>query len=149
LRKRSSYARTETYRTTPEKSVIGAKAPISSNDGESLAAVRAETENCEGVVEGRRALDAQPAHDGKARSIDDGKILVTVRDFNMPGGFQVRHAYRFDCCNAGSHAFPEPLRGLSPDAVPQQGPSLHQHVIGSEQRLATFKDDLCTGIAGV
>jgi len=91
--------------------------PISSQNSESTAAVRAETEDGEVIVEGGRALDAQPAHDGEARSINERKVLVTKRDSNLPGCFRISRADWFDDGGAGAQTFPEPFGRPSSNTV--------------------------------
>jgi len=46
---------------------------ISSQCGESAAAIRTEAEDGEVVVKGSHAIDTESSHDGEARSIDERK----------------------------------------------------------------------------
>ena len=98
----------------------------SPKNSKSPAAVGAESEYSKVIVEGSRALDAEPAHDGEAGSIDNGKVLVAIGDPNQPGSFQIRHADWFDSGRSVAQTFPEPLGSLAPDPVPQQSPGFEQ-----------------------
>jgi len=60
--------------------------------------VRAKAINRKIVVEGSRPLNAQPAHDSEARSVDNRKILIAIGHPDLPGSFQVRYA---DCLHNG------------------------------------------------
>jgi hypothetical protein len=47
-------------------------------------------------IEGRNAVNTETPHYGEAGAVDDGKILVTPRNANIPGNLQVRQSNRLD-----------------------------------------------------
>jgi hypothetical protein len=65
-----------------------------SDDREGKAALWTETKYGEVVIERSHPRDAEPAHHSKARSINDGKVLIFIRESNLPGDLQIRHADR-------------------------------------------------------
>ena len=98
------------------------------------------------VIYGCHALDSEPPHHREARSINYGKVLVTVSEPNLPSSFQIGYADRFYCGRSVSYAFPKSLGGVALDSVPEQRPRLHQHMIGGEQRLTGLKDALARAL---
>jgi hypothetical protein len=52
------------------------------------------------VVQRCCALDSQPAHDGKTRSVHAGKILIRPSKSNLPSSFKVGRTYGFDGNNS-------------------------------------------------
>jgi len=115
----------------------------------SMALLRAVPKDCKVIVEGSSALDAQAAHDGKAGSVDEGKVLISKGMPNLPGNFQIRQHYRFNRGHSAAQAFPKTICGRSMNSVTKQHPGFHQHMIGCQQRLATRQDRFRVGVIDV
>ena len=47
-------------------------------------------------IEGGDSVNTETPHYSEAGAVDDGKILVTPRNANIPGKLQVRQSDRFD-----------------------------------------------------
>ena len=47
-------------------------------------------------IEGRDPVNTETPHYSETSAVDDGKILVTPRNANIPGNLQVRQSGRFD-----------------------------------------------------
>jgi hypothetical protein len=108
------------------------------NDGKRSAAVWAEAKDGKVVIEGSRALDPKTAHHRETCSVDDREILVTIRDADLPGGFQIRCA---DCLynrHAVAQALPEPFGGTAADSMPDQRPRFDQDMIANPCKGHSF-----------
>ena len=60
----------------------------------------------------------ETAHDRETCSVDDREIPVTIRDADLPGGFQVRCADRLYNRYAVAQALPEPFGGTAAERTP-------------------------------
>ena len=72
------------------------------------------------LIEGRRPLDPQPAHDRKTGPIDQRKILVSPRQPDLPRSLQIGYPHRLQHRNPTAHPVPESLRSQPPQTMPQQ-----------------------------
>jgi len=120
-----------------------------SKDGESAAVAGTKAKDREMLVEGGSLFYTEPAHDGKAGPIDHGEILVFPGEADLPGGFKIGGTDRFDHGEAAPQSFPELLRRPAVEAISNQSPRLHQHVIGSNQRFSGAKNSSGAGIVDI
>jgi hypothetical protein len=133
-----------TYPSAAQKSSMD-----SWNYRKSSPPVRPKAKDREIIVERSRALDREPTHDCETCSIDDRKVLVTIGDSDLPGGFQVCYANCLKKCNTLAQPFPESLCCMAADTMSKQRPRLDQDVIGCYQLLAAGKNRFRAGIAFV
>ena len=127
-----------------------AKGPlVLSKNSESPAPVRTEAKNGKIIIEGRRTLDAEPPHNRKTGSVNQGEILIAVRNPDLPGRFDVRHADGFDSRDASPQSLPESFRCLAADPVADQGPGFNEDMIACNERLAGRQNVLGAAIARI
>ena len=74
-------------------------------------------------------LDPEAAHDGKTCPIDQREILIGIGQSNLPGGFQVRWADRFNCSGAISQSIPKTFRRATVNPRAQKSPCLREDVV--------------------
>jgi hypothetical protein len=107
-----------------------------SNDGEGLAALRAETKDCKMVIQGCGARDTQSTHYRKACAIHNGEVLILPIETYLPSRFQIRRACYFDGRGSLAEYPPEPIGNVAAKPTAQQHPGFNQNVVGGYQRLA-------------
>ena len=73
-------------------------------------------------IQGVGPVNTETPHYSEAGAIDDGKILITPRNANIPGNLQVRQSNRFDYGNPTPQAFPKTLRCFAVKFVVKQCP---------------------------
>jgi len=70
--------------------------PAVTSRRERIADVLDQTETRQNEHRGRDPANTETPHHSEAGAVDDGKILVTPRNANIPGNLQVRQSDRFD-----------------------------------------------------
>ena len=101
------------------------------------------------LIEGRRPLDPQPAHDRKTGPIDQRKILISPRQPDLPRSLQIGYPHRLQHRNPTAHPVPESLRSQPPQTMPQQRARFHQDMIGGHQRFARLQNRFCPPVARI
>jgi hypothetical protein len=114
-----------------------------------VTAFRAKAKYRKVIIKRGGALDAKATHNGEARTIDQGKILITIGNSYLPGCLQVRRADGLDGSRTASQPFPKPLGGMAMNSVSQKRPSFEQDVVRRHQRLAIGEDYFCTSVANI
>jgi len=66
------------------------------NDVKGLPTFWTKAKHCRMSIEGRDPVNTETPHYSEAGAVDDGKILITPRNANIPGNLQVRQSDRFD-----------------------------------------------------
>ncbi len=67
-----------------------------SKDLKGLAAFWTKAKCGKMSIEGRDPINTEAPHYSEAGAVEDGKILITPRNDNIPGNLQVRQSNRFD-----------------------------------------------------
>src|SRR5256885_16555680 len=67
-----------------------------SKDLKGLAAFLDQSEMRQNEHRGTRPVNTEAPHYREAGAVEDGKILITPRNDNIPGNLQVRQSNRFD-----------------------------------------------------
>ena len=100
-----------------------------SKDLKGLAAFWTKAKCGKMSIEGRDPINTEAPHYSEASAFEDGKILITPRNDNIPGNLQVRQSNRFDYGDPTPQAFPKSLRSLAVKFVVKQRPCFDQNVI--------------------
>jgi len=100
-----------------------------SKDLKGLAAFWTKAQYGKMSIEGRDPVNTETPHYGEAGAVDDGKILITPRNANLPGNLQVRQCNRLEYGDPTPQAFPKSLRCFAVKFVVKQRPRFDQNVI--------------------
>ena len=106
-----------------------------SKDLKGLAASRTKAKYGKMSIERGDPVNTETPHYSEAGAFDDGKILITPRNANIPGNLQVRQSNRLDYGDPTPQAFPKSLRSFAVKFVVKQRPCFDQNVIRGYQCL--------------
>jgi hypothetical protein len=104
------------------------------------------------LVEARRAEEAEALHDGEARSIDNGEIVVRKRFADCERHLEIGETDGLDGSRAAADCIPVRLGRASAQAVREQQPGLDEHVVACHEPFAARQDllrALITSVAAV
>ena len=84
-------------------------------------------------VKAGHSLDPKPEHDRKTCAIDQGEVLIRKNAADGPRRLKIRASHRLNHGHSSPQALPKAFRGVTPQPMAKEQPSLGQHMIGRDQ----------------